>query len=66
MIKVSKLYKYYGKVLANNNINFTINDGEFVVILGPSGAGKSTLLNILGGIDVASEGEVLNDLKEGL
>lgn len=64
MIKVSKLYKYYGKVLANNNINFTINDGEFVVILGPSGAGKSTLLNILGGIDVASEGKVIINSKE--
>lgn len=64
MIKVSKLYKYYGKVLANNNINFTINDGEFVVILGPSGAGKSTLLNILGGIDDASEGKVIINSKE--
>ena len=58
MIKVEKLYKKYNEVIANENINFEINDGEFVVILGQSGAGKSTLLNILGGIDTANSGKV--------
>lgn len=61
-IVVKNLVKSYGegdsKVLANNDINFEINEGEFVVILGPSGAGKSTLLNILGGMDSATSGEV--------
>lgn len=61
-IKVEKLVKQYGsgnnKVLANNEISFEINEGEFVVILGPSGAGKSTLLNIIGGMDSASSGSV--------
>lgn len=40
------------------NINLSINEGEFVVIVGPSGAGKSTLLNILGGLDTSSSGEI--------
>ena len=47
------------KIVANDNINFDIEKGEFVVILGPSGAGKSTVLNILGGMDMASEGEII-------
>lgn len=47
------------KIVANDNINFEIEKGEFVVILGPSGAGKSTVLNILGGMDMASEGEII-------
>ncbi|MBR3213500.1 MAG: ATP-binding cassette domain-containing protein, partial [Methanosphaera sp.] len=34
-----------------NNLNFTIDKGELVIILGPSGSGKSTLLNLLGGLD---------------
>lgn len=38
---------------------FTVEEGEFVVILGPSGSGKSTLLNIIGGMDQASGGRVL-------
>ncbi|MDU4651904.1 ABC transporter ATP-binding protein [Sneathia sanguinegens] len=63
MLKVCKLYKKYGNVIANNDINFQINDGEFVIILGPSGAGKSTLLNILGGIDVATSGDIIIDDK---
>ena len=42
-----------------DNVNFTIERGEFVVILGPSGAGKSTLLNLLGGLDGVSSGEII-------
>lgn len=40
-------------------VDFSISEGEFVVILGASGAGKSTILNILGGMDTASSGQVL-------
>lgn len=61
-IIVSDLVKEYGRndnrVLANNHLNFEIDEGEFVVILGPSGAGKSTLLNIIGGMDSATSGKV--------
>ncbi len=49
------------EILANNDVNFCCEKGELVVILGSSGAGKSTLLNILGGMDTASEGQVIID-----
>ena len=48
-------------VNAANNLNFTIDDGEFVVILGPSGSGKSTLLNLLGGLDNVTSGDIIID-----
>ena len=58
-IEVKDVYKRYkigeNIVVANNGINFSIEKGEFVVILGPSGAGKSTILNILGGMDNCDE-----------
>lgn len=56
---VSKLYQM-GEVTvtAAKNINLDIYEGEFVVILGPSGSGKSTVLNILGGMDLPTEGKV--------
>ena len=61
-IVVRNLVKEYGtdnnKVIANDNISFDIDEGEFVVILGPSGAGKSTLLNIIGGMDSATSGSI--------
>ncbi|AZS16754.1 ABC transporter ATP-binding protein [Paenibacillus lutimineralis] len=58
-IDVTKEYKI-GEVTikALNGVNFSISEGEFVVILGASGAGKSTILNILGGMDTASSGQV--------
>ena len=48
-------------IVANNNINFEIEKGEFVIILGTSGAGKSTVLNILGGMDSCDEGQIIID-----
>ncbi|MCK4608177.1 MAG: ABC transporter ATP-binding protein [Gammaproteobacteria bacterium] len=57
---VSKIYPMgEGKLYALNNIDLTINKGEFLIILGPSGSGKTTLLNILGGMDQPTEGRVL-------
>ena len=59
---VSKEYKMGNQtVKAANNLNFTINKGELVVILGPSGSGKSTLLNLLGGLDKPTSGEIIID-----
>ena len=46
-------------IRAVDRINFSIQWGEFAVILGPSGAGKTTLLNLLGGMDHATSGEIL-------
>ncbi|MDH2336192.1 MAG: ABC transporter ATP-binding protein [Clostridium perfringens] len=62
VIDVHKRYKIgENTVVANNGINFSIDKGEFVVILGPSGAGKSTTLNILGGMDSCDEGKIIID-----
>ena len=67
-VDVKHMYKRYkmgdSVIVANNDINFSFNKGELVVIVGPSGAGKSTLLNIIGGMDTADEGEILIDGKD--
>lgn len=57
---VSKIYRQ-GEVetRALDGVNFTMEQGEFVVIVGASGAGKTTLLNILGGMDSCTEGRIL-------
>jgi putative ABC transport system ATP-binding protein len=61
-IKLDNVRKSYrmGEVTihALEGVEFTIAEGEFVIIVGPSGAGKTTVLNILGGMDTASEGSV--------
>lgn len=44
MLEVSKLTKKYGKVLANEDLNFTLPDSSITVLLGPNGAGKSTAI----------------------
>ncbi len=56
---VSKIYQM-GEVAvpAVESMSFTIEQGEFVVIVGPSGAGKTTLLNLLGGMDQATSGVI--------
>lgn len=59
---VTKSYQMGDKSFyALNNVSFSMNDKEFVVILGPSGAGKSTLLNVLGGMDCVTTGSILVD-----
>lgn len=45
-------------VKALDDVNFSIEKGEFCVVLGPSGAGKTTLLNLLGGMDKATSGTI--------
>ncbi len=63
--EVSKVYKMGEvEIKALDKVSFNIEKGEFVVILGASGAGKSTILNILGGMDVATSGEVYVDEKD--
>lgn len=57
--------KYYQmgdtRIAAADHVCFTIEKGEFCVILGPSGAGKTTVLNMLGGMDTCDEGTILLD-----
>ena len=68
MVEFKNVMKTYQigsqEIVANNNINFTIYEGEFCVIVGPSGAGKTTILNILGGMDKVTSGKILIDGKD--
>ena len=63
LVELRDVYKRYkmGEVVINavDGISFTVEEGEFAVVVGTSGAGKTTVLNIIGGMDSATEGEVL-------
>ncbi|MBR3227108.1 MAG: ABC transporter ATP-binding protein, partial [Erysipelotrichaceae bacterium] len=62
--KVSKIYQMGEvEIKALDEMSFTVEKGEFVVILGASGAGKTTILNILGGMDNVTLGDVIIDEK---
>ncbi len=65
MIKMVNICKGYmvgeENVQVLKNINFNVDEGEFVAILGPSGSGKTTLMNIIGCMDVADTGEYYLD-----
>ncbi len=70
LVEFNNVHKRYqmGEVIINavDGISFCVEEGEFAVVVGASGAGKTTVLNILGGMDSATEGEILvrgNDIS---
>lgn len=70
ILRVGNLTKIYGKgeskVVAIDNVSFSVAKGEFVAIVGASGSGKSTLLHLIGGVDRPTTGKVFIDRKRHL
>ena len=68
VLKLENINKTYqaknGEIEALKNINFSVEEGEFVSIIGPSGCGKSTLLSIIAGLENKSSGKIYIDKIE--
>ena len=60
-IELRNIVKHFGEIVAVKNVNLTIQDGEFLVLLGPSGCGKTTTLRSIAGLEQIDEGEILID-----
>ncbi len=64
LLELNNISKIYGDLKALDNINFKVENGEWVAIMGPSGSGKSTMMNIIGCMDKPSIGQVLLDGRD--
>jgi multiple sugar transport system ATP-binding protein len=60
-IVLRNIYKRFGSLVAVNDLNLTINEREFLVLLGPSGCGKTTTLRCISGLEIPDEGKILID-----
>lgn len=59
ILEVKHISKYFGQLVANNDINLTVKKGTVHSIIGENGAGKSTLMNMISGIYKPSKGEII-------
>ena len=57
-VKLKNITKKYGDVIAVQNMNLTISDNEFLVLVGPSGCGKSTTLRMIAGLEEITGGDI--------
>ena len=63
-LELKNITKSFGKVVANKNVNLTLNKGEILSILGENGSGKTTLMNMISGIYYPDEGQIFINGKE--
>ena len=63
MIEIKNVSKSFNKIPLFENLNFVIQDGEYVVLSGKSGCGKTTILNMIGALEKIDSGEILVDGK---
>ena len=66
MLELKNIYKVFNPGTINEkkaiqNLNFTLNDGDFVTVIGGNGAGKSTMLNLIAGVYSVDQGSILID-----
>ena len=65
-IELKNITKTFGSVVANKNVNLTVNKGEILSILGENGSGKTTLMNMISGIYFPDEGQIFIDGEEAM
>src|SRR5271154_2444773 len=57
-IELKNVTKHFGDIVAVNNVNFSVREGELMALLGPSGGGKTTVLRMIAGLEIPTEGDI--------
>ena len=64
LLELKNLTKFFGSNKVLDDIDLTVNDGEFMTLLGPSGCGKTTLLRLIGGFERPTSGRIIMNGKD--